>query len=144
MMKELYPLAAFRQRKEEEFWRQMTEEQIGVMSSSPWVTIGSHGFYHNDLGRIPIPDAERELRLSRQFLEEWTGKPVCSFAFPYGTYTREAVKAALRAGYTQILALDYHHAEDRCDPAMRERFIVNPYISTENQMLATIKKTYAF
>jgi peptidoglycan/xylan/chitin deacetylase (PgdA/CDA1 family) len=144
MMRELYPLAPFRARKEEEYWRQMTETQIRELSSSPMATIGSHGFYHNDLGRIPIGDVEKELSASRHFLEEWTGKPVRSFAFPYGTYTRDAVAAASRAGYDQILALDYHHPEDRSDPAMRERFIVNPYISTENQMLATIKKTYAF
>jgi peptidoglycan/xylan/chitin deacetylase (PgdA/CDA1 family) len=145
LMQDLYPLVAYRERVQEaEYWRQMTETQIRELSESEWVTIGSHGFYHNDLGRIPIEDAERELTDSRLFLEKWTDKPVRSMAFPYGTYSRAAVAAASRAGYTQILALDFHFPEDRSDRAMRERFIVNPFISPENQMLATIKRTYAF
>jgi peptidoglycan/xylan/chitin deacetylase (PgdA/CDA1 family) len=145
LMEALYPEVRFREgRVAGEYWRQMTPEQIRALSRSRWVTIGSHGFYHNDLGRIPISDVEEELAVSKRYLETWTGKPVRSIAFPYGTYSPFAVTAALKAGYEQILALDYHFPEDHANPAMRERFIVNPYVSTDNQMLATIKRTYAF
>lgn len=145
LMETLYPMVRFREGTvAEEYWRQMTAEQIRALSQSQWVTIGSHGFYHNDLGRIPISHVEEEMVASKHCLEEWTGKPVRSIAFPYGTYSPSAVTAALRAGYDQILALDYHFPEDHANPAMRERFIVNPFVSTDNQMLATIKKTYAF
>ncbi len=144
MMEVLYPHVAFRERQgEEEYWLQMTETQIRELSESKWVTIGSHGFYHNDLGRLPISSVTEELTASKRCLEQWTGKPVRSVAFPYGTYSRAAVEAALQAGFDQILALDYHFPDDRGDLAMRERFIVNPFISTENQLLATIKRTYA-
>jgi len=142
MMQELYPLAAFRERRvPEEYWRQMTESQIHDLAVSRWVTIGSHGFYHNDLGRLPVGDVEAELKASKKCLENWTGKAVSSLAFPYGTYSQPAITAALNAGYKQLLALTYHHGEDHENPAMRQRIFIDPYISTENQLLAIIKRT---
>lgn len=145
MMKALYPLVPFREKmEEEEYWRQMTESQIRELSDSEWATIGSHGFYHNDLGRISVADAEKELTGSKAFLENLTGKKIKAIAFPYGTYSQAAVAAAERAGYSQLLALTFHFPEDQSNPAMRERFIVNPFISVDNQMLATIKRSYAF
>jgi len=144
LMQDLYPLAPFREDGVPgDYWRQMTAAQLRILSDSRWATIGSHGFYHNDLGRIPIGNTAEELAASKRWLEQCTQKPVRSLAFPYGTYSPAAVTAALKAGYEQILALDYHFPEDRSNSAMRERFIVNPFISTDNQMLATIKRSYA-
>ncbi len=38
--------------------------------------------------------------------------------------------------------MDFHFDEDRTDPQMKERFTVNPFISTTNQMYATITRSY--
>jgi hypothetical protein len=80
---------------------------------------------------------------SCKYLEELTGKTVQAIAFPYGTYTPEVVTAAKNCGFSQLLALDFFFEKDRSDPAMRERFVVNPFISPANQMIATINKSYA-
>jgi peptidoglycan/xylan/chitin deacetylase (PgdA/CDA1 family) len=144
MMKELYPLVPYMENNhiDIDYWLQMTKEQIRELSLSPLVDIGSHSYYHNDLARIDIDDAAGEMLRSKQYLENITGKPVNSFAFPYGTYTPEVVEAAKNAGYTQLLCMDFHHEADHNDPAMKERFTVNPFISTPNQMRATITRTY--
>ena len=46
--------------------------------------IGSHTCSHADMGVLPLPEAEVELRRSREHLEQELGVRVRSFAFPYG------------------------------------------------------------
>jgi len=143
MMKLLYPLVPFKTNKQEEdYWLQMTEEQIKELSASRFVNIGAHGHYHNDLGKINICDAIDELIFSKQYLESIIGKPVNSFAFPYGVYTPEVIAAAKKAGYQQLLAIDFQSAKERSEATMRERFNVDPFISANNQMYATINRRY--
>ena len=142
-MKTLYPLAPFKKNKgEEDYWLQMTKEQIKELSASPFVTVGSHGYYHNDLARINFEDANKELLLAKEYLEDIIGKPVNSVAFPYGSYSAEIVEKAKQAGYSQLLAMDFKSAADQDDISLRERFTVNPHISTVNQMHATITRKY--
>lgn len=126
--------------EDEDYWLQMTTEQIRTLSRSPWVTIGAHGYYHNDLSKIPMADAEKEMQDSKRFLENVTGKEVKALAFPYGAYTPGVVEAAKRLRFTQLLPLGIHHA----DPLLRERLIINPYVSVNNQLLNVIKKRYDF
>jgi peptidoglycan/xylan/chitin deacetylase (PgdA/CDA1 family) len=143
MMKELYCLAPFRSKTDDEdFWRQMTVQQIKAISASPWVTIGAHSCYHNDLAKLHVEDAAFELQRSKQFLENITGEEVNSFAFPYGSYSPNVVAAAKHANYNQLLAMDFYDSNDHNDSTMRERFTVNPFISPVNQMYATINLKY--
>ncbi|HTE00447.1 MAG TPA: polysaccharide deacetylase family protein [Mucilaginibacter sp.] len=144
MINLLYPLAPYRENNpgDEDYWLQMTREQIRELSASPFVTVGSHGYYHNDLARIPLNDAMDELTRSKQYLEDIIDQPVNSLAFPYGSYTRDVVHAAKNAGYDQLLAMDFHFDEDHADKTMKERFTVNPFISPANQMHATITGSY--
>jgi len=143
MMEILYPMVPFKTNKQdEEYWLQMTIEQIKELSISPFVTIGAHGHYHNNLEKISIRDAGDELTFSKAYLESLISKPINSCAFPYGTYTPQVIEAAKKAGYQQLLATDFNSNHDQNDPAMRERFTVNPFISTSNQMYATIVRRY--
>jgi peptidoglycan/xylan/chitin deacetylase (PgdA/CDA1 family) len=144
MMELLSPLYAFGNNdREEDFWRLMTDKQIGEMAASAWVTIGAHGYYHNDLVKSGIRGAAWEMAESRRYLQTLTGKAVNAIAFPYGAYDRQVVSAAKECGFSQLLSLDFFFEEDRSDPVLRERFVVNPFVSVTNQMVATIKRTYA-
>jgi peptidoglycan/xylan/chitin deacetylase (PgdA/CDA1 family) len=139
MMSQLYPLVPFKKNKaDEDYWLQMTQQQIKELSASAYVTIGSHGHYHNDLARIESSSAREELFLSKHYLECIIQQPVNSVAFPYGAYTPQVVTTAKQVGYTQLLAVDFNFEQDKNDAAMRERFTVNPFISTPNQMHATL------
>jgi len=143
MMRQLYPQVPFKINQADiDYWLQMTPKEIRKLAASPYVTIGSHGYYHNDLARIKISDTAEELILSKQYLESVTRKKIKSFAFPYGSYSPEVVEAAKGAGYRQLLVMDFKFPEDQNDPALLERFTVNPFISTHNQMYATIKRSY--
>ncbi len=120
----------------------MTPEQIKTLAASPFAHIGSHGYYHNDLAFIDIKNAADEMLRSKKYLENLLQKPVDSLAFPYGSYTAEVVTEAKKAGYSKLLATDFCLADSYTDTAMRERFTVNPFISTPNQMHAILSGKY--
>jgi peptidoglycan/xylan/chitin deacetylase (PgdA/CDA1 family) len=145
LMKQLYQVCTFKEMGiNQDYWLQMTGQQIRELSASPFATIGAHGYYHNDLARIPIEDAVDEMSRSKQYLENLINKPVTSLAFPYGTYTPQLVRNAKQIGYNQLLALDFLYPEDSADASLRERFTVNPFISVANQMHATLKGSYGY
>jgi peptidoglycan/xylan/chitin deacetylase (PgdA/CDA1 family) len=130
-------------KEDEPFWLQLTTDQIRELAACSKVTIGSHGYYHNDLSKIPAAEADRELRQSKTYLEKITGKEIKALAFPYGSYLPETVSAAKKTGYQQLLALDFYFRDDSRDPYLRERFTINPFVSVTNQMIAIVKRSYA-
>jgi peptidoglycan/xylan/chitin deacetylase (PgdA/CDA1 family) len=143
MMKTLYPLVLFkREERHKDYWLQMTAGQIKELATSPYATIGAHGYYHNDLTQISIEDAFNEMAQVKQYLEQLIKKPVTSLAFPYGSYNQDVVNEAKRAGYKQLLAMDFYNDEDKLDETMRERLTVNPFISPVSQLHATITCKY--
>jgi peptidoglycan/xylan/chitin deacetylase (PgdA/CDA1 family) len=93
------------------FWELMTDEQIREVANSDWVTIGCHGYFHNNLGELPLEDALSELRKSRAYLERITGKQVRELAFPDGSYSPQLVKEAMNQGFEVILGTEHHYGE---------------------------------
>lgn len=135
-------LGSFKNKAKNEYWLQLTKEEIKTLSASKWATIGSHSYYHNDLAKITITSVKDDIAWSKQFLENITGKEVKALAFPYGSYTREVVDAAKNAGYSQLLATEFLFPEDTKDATLRERLTINPFISNINQMHANITGNY--
>ena len=135
-------LAPFKNSAESDYWLQMTEEQIRTLSGSKWTTIGSHGYYHNDLAKISIDSVKKEIIQSKQYLETITGKEIKALAFPYGSYTKKVMNEAKNAGFSQLLATEFRYPDDGTDPALRERLTINPFISNINQMHANITGNY--
>ena len=129
-------------RVDEDYWLQMTEAQIAELSTSKWVSIGSHGYYHSDMAKLETTAAEKELISSRRFLENITGKAIRALAFPYGSYSTPVVELCKKLGYSQLLATDFINPGDGRDGTMRERFTVNPFISNINQAHANIFGSY--
>lgn len=143
MMKAFAGIVSFRDKKEDEdFWQQMSVKDIAHLSSSAYSTIGAHGYYHNDLNEISIEECKKELIGSKSFLEKICNKKINALAFPYGHYSGEVVVEAKKAGYDQLLAVDFQFKEDKTDPSMKERMIINPHISIVNQMYAIVKGRY--
>lgn len=64
------------------------------------VGIESHGMEHCSLGRLERPEVRRQLVDSKMVLEDQLGRPVSSFAYPFGTLrdfnhtTREEIQSA--------------------------------------------------
>jgi peptidoglycan/xylan/chitin deacetylase (PgdA/CDA1 family) len=135
-------LESFRRKADDDYWMQMTKDEIKGLSCSKWVTIGSHGYYHNDLAKVSIASLKNELYRSKQFLENITGKEVKALAFPYGSYSKEVLKQAVYSGYSQLLATDFLLPGDTGDAILKDRLTVNPFISGYNQLYAGVIGKY--
>jgi peptidoglycan/xylan/chitin deacetylase (PgdA/CDA1 family) len=66
------------------------------------VEIGSHTCTHRDLTRIPLEEAEQELRVSKQSLEDRLGADVTALALPFGAVNLNIFTLARRLGYREI------------------------------------------
>jgi len=135
-------LGSFKHKAQNDYWLQMTPEEIKLLSDSKWATIGNHSYYHNDLGKISAASVREDIARSKQFLEKVTGKEVKALAFPYGSYSAEAVSEAKHAGHSQLLATEFLFPADVRDTTLRKRLIINPFISNINQMHANITGNY--
>ncbi len=52
------------------FWELMSDDELRRFAQHPLVTLGSHGWWHNDMGRIPAGEVIAELTQSRDHLAE--------------------------------------------------------------------------
>lgn len=91
--------------------KSMTWGEIRDLASDDLVTIGSHSISHRDLAnprkaRGPY-DAwvRRELAYPKNRLEAELGKPVRTFAWPYGSFNSFALSVAIQTGYEGILTI---------------------------------------
>ena len=70
------------------------------------IEIGSHTTMHRDLRCLTPKEVEAEVVSSRQVLESALGRPIDSFAYPFGHVTsaaREIVQREFRAACTTVL-----------------------------------------
>lgn len=138
----LHLLNPLKHKADPDYWLQMTPWEINDLSVSKWVNIGSHGYYHNDLAKIPIASAREEMIKSKQWLENLTGKEIKALAFPYGSYSKNLVEEAQKIGYSQLLATENLFPGDANNEFLRERLTINPFISNINQLHANITGHY--
>ncbi|MEO8069213.1 MAG: polysaccharide deacetylase family protein [Flavobacteriales bacterium] len=104
------------------FWELMSDVDIAIASRHPLITIGSHGWWHNNMGNIALADAVEETRKSKAYLEELTGKPVTSIAWPDGSCSVQLAAAARAMGFTQQVLVGYQRIEDARDPCSLDRY----------------------
>ena len=85
----------------------MTEEQVRQLHRCG-IEIGAHTMSHPILARIDEDSARQEIRASKDVLEQITGRPVTSFAYPNGRpindYTARDVLLAREAGFDLALS----------------------------------------
>lgn len=82
--------------------RVMTRDEIGKLAGTNLFEIGAHTVTHPKLSAQPTATQRAEIQGSKTWLEDLLGKPVTSFAYPYGGphyYTQVAVEAARDAGF---------------------------------------------
>lgn len=115
--------------KYDDYWKLLSDENIKRIANSKYVTIGSHGLYHNNLGLTSLEKAAIELKKSKAYLENLTQKTVNSIAYPDGSYTRKVIDEAEKLNYEIQLAVDYLYKEDLLDQRIFARYGIYPYYS---------------
>jgi peptidoglycan/xylan/chitin deacetylase (PgdA/CDA1 family) len=82
----------------------LSRDQVLEMQAAG-ITFGSHSYSHLDLTTLTEEECERDLRVSREVLEDLLGGPVRMLAYPRGRHNERVRAAAARAGFTQAFAL---------------------------------------
>ena len=121
-----------------DYWNLMTDEEIRLTSQSPNITIGSHGFYHNNLGSLSTADATDEVMKSKQYLEGITQKEVATIGFPDGSYTEELNDALYSKGITQQFVVDYKYNDAAKRDYTYDRMGLYPMMGNNNELLYKI------
>ena len=126
----------------EDYWKLMNAKQIKEIADNPLFTIGAHGETHASLVDIPLSAAKKEIANSKKQLEAICKQPITEFAFPFGYYNQELADYCTEVGYERLLLVDYNTKKDAQNNAWKNRFVMNPYISMEQQLACLLKGTY--
>ena len=84
--------------------RQLSWEEIRALSANGW-SIQSHGDNHVKMNGLDKQALIKEITDSKKAIEENLGKPVDSFAFPYGLYNKMVLDQLKAAGYTMAYSV---------------------------------------
>lgn len=83
----------------DDYWKLMEDNEIMAVSKSSYVGIGSHGYYHNNLGNLPTNLALSEIIASKNLLEPLIQKPITSIAYPDGSYNNDLLRITEKSGF---------------------------------------------
>ncbi len=82
--------------------RFLSLQEVSTLPQGELVEVGAHTVTHPTLSALPVASQRDEIQQSKNRLEEVVGRPVTSFAYPYGTqkdYTTETVALVREAGF---------------------------------------------
>jgi peptidoglycan/xylan/chitin deacetylase (PgdA/CDA1 family) len=85
------------ERKTRPTHRPMTEAELRALAEKPLFEIGGHTATHPSLPTLLPGEQEQEIVVGSRFLETTLGRPIRSFAYPFGDWqpaTRDIVQAA--------------------------------------------------
>lgn len=125
-----------------DYWRLMDVNDIKKLNASPFVSIGSHGHFHNNYANISNDLVLDDLQKSRCYLEQITQNPIDLLAFPDGSYSKEVVNMAEETGYKSQFSTGHLYEQDHKDQRLWDRLDVNPYIGLGYQAKAMIDGHY--
>jgi peptidoglycan/xylan/chitin deacetylase (PgdA/CDA1 family) len=75
----------------------LNDQEIRLLHARGW-EVGAHTVTHPDMSKLSYKQCLTEITNSRQVLEDLTGAPVRTFAYPFGSYGPAAVAASRDAG----------------------------------------------
>ena len=78
-------------------------QQVREMSGNG-ITFGSHTLTHPFLTRISRKQAQKEIRLSKEIIEQKTGMPITTFSYPSGNFDSDIKQIVKEAGYSAAVS----------------------------------------
>lgn len=96
----------FKKTASNELWKLMSDIEIKQLSTEPLVEIGSHGYFHNNLGSLSEIEAKSEIKQSIDYLEKLISKQIKTIAYPDGSYNEQTKQLS------EELGIKYHFAAD--------------------------------
>lgn len=112
---------------------------ISNYANESLIEFGAHSHSHCNMEFLSTDSATKELKLSKEIIEEKTGKQIISFAFPDGSYLPSTVELAKTLGYKNVAAVEYRHSENNSDPNLLSRFTISNSTTLESNALRLAK-----
>ena len=91
--------ATYTDRRQHRF---LNEDEVRELAGGEWIEIGAHTLTHPILAHLVPEQQQQEIGGSKSRLESLTGKPITSFAYPYGKknhYSRHTVNTVRANGF---------------------------------------------
>ena len=79
--------------------RVLSVDEVRELAGRELVEVGAHSVSHPVLTAMARPAQEDEVLGSKSWLEDVTGQPVASFAYPYGSYSSGSIDIVRAAGF---------------------------------------------
>lgn len=95
--------------------RTMTPERMATVDADGLLRIEAHTVNHPALPAQSDADQQAEVAGAKRTLEEWLGRPVTGFAYPYGAHDERAVSTVREAGLAYACACTYRSVWSRSD-----------------------------
>jgi peptidoglycan/xylan/chitin deacetylase (PgdA/CDA1 family) len=113
----------------------LTGQDVRILSQSGMI-IGSHGMRHYNWRDLKDDELMEDLRVSKEFLERETVRPVTYAACPEGSYDRRVLHFLRRTGYERVYTSDtgYSMSDARLQSRTTIRSDINP--ETLNQIIS--------
>ena len=77
----------------------LNRHELIELSNISGATIGSHGHAHTHLANMSSQDVTRDLKHSKDWLEQIVQKPVTTLSYPHGSYNNDVVRIASELGF---------------------------------------------
>jgi peptidoglycan/xylan/chitin deacetylase (PgdA/CDA1 family) len=116
----------------------MTRDELIKLAETGLFEIGAHTVTHPNMSAQSIGIQRAELHDSKTWLEEILGKPVMSFAYPYGGpqhYTEATMEAVRNAGFRHACTTAARHVENTDAPLELPRFNITDMNGEEFERL---------
>jgi len=81
----------------------LSVEDIVLLSSSPFVTIGGHSHCHNILPQLSDVDLKISININRNKLIKWTKQDIVHFSYPNGDFDKRVTAAVKNEGYVSAV-----------------------------------------
>lgn len=110
--------------------RPLSADEVLRLTEGGLIEVGAHSVTHPVLSAFPVAAQRTEILGSKAHLEEILGKPVTSFAYPYGSgsdYTVETVTLVREAGFKVACANFPKGVQRGTDPFQLPRFLVRDW-----------------
>lgn len=112
------------------FWpgaaRTLTIDELGAVTESGLLTLGSHTAHHVSLPNIPPSDRAAELVDSRATLLALGARDADLLAYPSGHHDPATERAAADAGYRAACTFSFGRVTTGSDPMAIPRFCIGP------------------
>ena len=98
-----------------EFSRAMTSDEVGELLAGGLVTIGAHTATHPMLSTLDAAACFQEVAESKTVCEALSGRPITTFAYPFGQFNAAARNAVKAADLASACTIRSGPANAQCD-----------------------------